>query len=96
MRERVTGDSVYQLTEAVDGGPVLAQEACLIRPADTPTALWRRELGPLALRLFERVLVAPAAYLASATPQNDALATWEPAVARPPLRAPANGVIPGP
>lgn len=96
-RERVTGGSVYVLTDNIDAGPVLAQEHVLIRPDDTAESLWRRELFPLGVRLLERVLgeLAAAAgagcladVLAWGTPQDEALATWEPSWERPPLRRP--------
>lgn len=37
--ERVTGGSVYWLTDVVDGGPVAAQDWCFIRPGDTAREL---------------------------------------------------------
>lgn len=56
MGDRVTGGTVYWLTDNVDCGPVAAQRHCFVRPCDTPETLWRRELFPMGLRLFERVL----------------------------------------
>lgn len=89
MRERVTGGTVYWLTEGVDAGDVAAQEHVFIRPDDTPRALWERELFPLGLRLFERVLVALAAGQVVRVPQDHDLATWEPAFGRARLRSDA-------
>ena len=103
-RERVTGGSIYALTDNVDAGPVLAQEHVFIRPDDTPETLWRRALFPLGVRLFERVLgdLAAAAgagcledVLAWGTSQDEALATWEPSWERAPLRRPDLLLLPG-
>ena len=84
MGERVTGGTVYRMDDNVDTGPVLAQEHVLVRPGDTPLELWRRELAPLGLKLFEQVL-APGFDLGGGAAQDEALATWEPSWERPPL-----------
>jgi methionyl-tRNA formyltransferase len=97
MGDRVTGGSIYVLSDNVDAGPVLAQEHVFVRPDDTAEALWRRELFPLGVRLFDQVLsdlasVALGGALdeieAYATAQDEALATWEPSWERTPLRRP--------
>ena len=104
-RERVTGGSIYRLTDNVDAGPVLAQEHVFIRPDDTAESLWRRELFPLGVRLFARVLddlavAAGARCLEDAigwgTPQDEALATWEPSWGRAPLHRPDLLLLPAP
>ena len=96
-RDRVAGGSIYVLTDNIDAGPVLAQEHALVRPNDTAESLWRRELFPIGVRLIERVLATlEAAHragclleaIASGTPQDEALATWEPSWDRAPLRRP--------
>jgi methionyl-tRNA formyltransferase len=87
MRERVTGGTVYWLTDTVDGGPIAAQEHVFIRPDDTAASLWRRELGPLGLRLFERVLNDLDLRHVVKTSQDHSLATWEPAFDTPRLVA---------
>lgn len=80
MREPVTGGSLYWMDDGADTGPVVAQSWCHIRPGDTAAALWRRDLAPMGLALFDQVL----ARLASGDPcrgvvQDPELATWEPA-----------------
>ena len=96
-RDRVTGGSIYVLSDNIDAGPLLAQAHAFVRPEDTPETLWRRELFPLGLRLFARVLEHLDAAeragrlheaLASGAPQEEALATWEPSWERAPLRRP--------
>jgi methionyl-tRNA formyltransferase len=88
MRESVTGGTLYWLDDGVDTGPVVAQQWCHIRPGDTPAALWRRELGPLGLRLFDdvlrRLLNGDAC---KGHPQDQELATWEPSWNRSKLGA---------
>jgi hypothetical protein len=66
--------------------PFVGTDADAIRPTDTPPELWRRELFPLGLRLIERVLVDLAEGRVVRMPQDRAVATWEPAFARPALR----------
>jgi methionyl-tRNA formyltransferase len=77
-RERVTGGSVYWMTDTVDGGPIAAREPVFIRPDDTALSLWSRDLAPLGLRLMERVLRDIAAGRIIREEQDHTLATWEP------------------
>jgi len=86
-RDRVTGGTVYWLDGLVDGGPVAAQDWCFVRPDDTASTLWRRELFPMGLRLFEQVFGDILAGREQHIPQDHALATWEPRFERPPLAA---------
>ncbi|HIQ42953.1 MAG TPA: methionyl-tRNA formyltransferase [Pseudomonas oleovorans] len=80
MREPVTGGSLYWMNDGADTGPVVAQAWCHIRPGDTATTLWRRDLAPIGLTLFDQVLVRlKAGDLCEGLEQDPALATWEPA-----------------
>lgn len=80
MREPVTGGSLYWMDDGADTGPVVAQAWCHIRPGDTAATLWRRELAPIGLTLFDQVLVRlKAGDLCEGVEQDPALATWEPA-----------------
>jgi len=85
MREPVTGGSVYWMDERADGGPVIAQDWCFIRPGDTAADLWRRDLGPMGVRLLQDALTKIARGDLAGTPQDESLATWEPSFARRPL-----------
>ena len=92
-RDRVTGGTVYQMTDAVDGGPIIEQEHVFVRPDDDATSLWRRELAPLGVRLLARAVrrIAESGSVAPlCRPQDEALATWEPSWERAPL-ARSNG-----
>jgi methionyl-tRNA formyltransferase len=88
MGDSVTGGSMYWLSDTVDGGDIAAQDWCFVRPADSASELWRRELFPMGLRLMERALKDLARGVMVRIPQDDTLATWEPALDAPPLRRP--------
>ncbi len=77
-RDRIAGGTVFWLSDTVDGGPIAAQEWCLVRPDDDASKLWRRELFPLGLRLISRVLDDIEQGELVMRPQPADLATWEP------------------
>lgn len=79
MKEDVTGGSAYWMTDKADAGPIAAQDWCFVRADDTPESLWRRELGPMGVRLFQRVLGDLDEGRVVADDQDEAMATWEPA-----------------
>jgi methionyl-tRNA formyltransferase len=54
-----TGVTIIKLVEALDAGPVAAQQAFAIRPEDDAGAVYDRATG-LAVELLERVLPGPA------------------------------------
>lgn len=85
MREPMTGGTVYWMDDHADAGPIAGQEWCHVRPGDTPARLWRRDLAPMGLRLFRRVLGELDQGLMVAAPQDAELATWEPGFDRRPL-----------
>lgn len=80
MRDRVTGGSVYWMDERADGGPVICQEFCFVRPNDNAEDLWRRDLGPMGVRLLEQAVGLIAQGGGQGTPQDESLHTWEPAL----------------
>ena len=88
MGDRVTGGSIYWLSDNVDAGNIAGQQWCFIRPDDTPEELWRRDLAPIGLILFDKVLRDIMDGLIVSVRQNEALATWEPAFTPPPLHRP--------
>lgn len=55
--DRVTGGTVYGLTDSVDGGPILSRAEVEIEPGEDAATLWRRALHPLGLRLLASVLM---------------------------------------
>jgi methionyl-tRNA formyltransferase len=97
MRERVTGGSVYRLTNRMDGGEVLAQQHVFVRPEDTAEELWRRDLAPLGVKLLAQVVARFAANGHQfGVEQDEALATWEPSIDRPPAYRPDLLMLPAP
>ena len=88
MNEKVTGGTVYWLTDNVDVGPIAAQDFCFIRSDDTASSLWRRELQSMGVRLFRKVLSDIQNGKIVMIPQEQELSTWEPSVERPPLFRP--------
>ncbi|MCL1961728.1 MAG: methionyl-tRNA formyltransferase [Desulfovibrionaceae bacterium] len=79
MGDPITGGTAYWMDDGADTGPIAAQDWCWIRPSDTPQTLWRRELAPMGLRLLAAVLGELDAGHIPSRPQDDTLATWEPA-----------------
>lgn len=88
MRDAVAGGSVYWLTDRVDGGPIAASEHVLVRPDESASDLWRRSLFPLGVRLIVSVVRDLEAGRMVMLPQDEACATWEPSIGRPPLFRP--------
>lgn len=95
MRERVTGGSVYRLSNTVDGGNILAQRHVFIRPGDTERELWERELCPLGVELLSETVAryASGGYQ-HGTEQDNAIATWEPGFGVTPLYRPDLVLLP--
>jgi len=83
MRDPIAGGTAYWMDEGADTGPIQGQDWCHVRTGDTPTTLWRRELGPLGVRLLVDAAVA---LMHGAAPvrqhQDETVATWEPSLKR--------------
>lgn len=88
MRDRITGGTVFWLSDNVDAGPIAAQDWCFIRPDDTAEELWRRDLAPMGVRLLVEVLGQAAVGRIVAVPQPAELASWEPALDTAPMPRP--------
>jgi len=84
MKEAVTGGTAYWLNDTVDGGPIAAQDWCFIRPNEDASSLWQRELLPMGLRLFEKVLSDLEQKRWVRIDQEEALASWEPSISDQP------------
>ena len=78
MGDAITGGTVYWMDDGADTGPIAAQDWCHIQPGDDAKKLWRRDLAPMGLRLFESVLAGLDKGVVPATPQLEICATWEP------------------
>ncbi|MEU7580447.1 formyltransferase family protein [Streptomyces sp. NPDC041068] len=93
--DKVTGGSVYHLTERTDAGPLAAQEHLFVPPGSTAQSLWREHLAPLGVRLLLKVVADLAADRRIEVPQDEKLATWEPAMDSQPLFKPELIALPG-
>lgn len=91
----MTGGSVYHLTERTDAGPLAAQEHLFVPPGSTAQSLWRDHLAPLGVRLLLKVVADLTADRRIEVPQDEKLATWEPAMGAPPLFKPELIALPG-
>jgi len=97
MGDKVTGGSVYRLSNRMDGGDVLAQRHVFIMPGDDAAELWRRDLAPLGVELLTGVVAAFASGgYQHGVAQDDSIATWEPSIDRPPAYRPDLLMIEGP
>jgi methionyl-tRNA formyltransferase len=94
--DKVSGGSVYHLTDHTDAGPLAAQEHILVPPGATAESLWRDHLAPLGVALILRVLDDLAAGRRVEVPQDEARATWEPSFDTAPLFKPELPELPGP
>jgi methionyl-tRNA formyltransferase len=80
MGDKVTGGSVYWLSDVMDGGPIAAQQHVFVLPGDTPEELWRRDLSPLGVRLLTEVCSDIANGKIIKHLQNESIATSEPSI----------------
>lgn len=80
MGDKVTGGSVYWLTDGMDAGPIAAQEHVFVLPGDTPELLWQRDLLPLGIKLLRQVCNDIANGKIVKVPQNESIATIEPSI----------------
>ncbi len=95
-RDRVAGGTVYHLTSRVDGGPIAEQDWCLVRPGETAETLWRERLAPMGVALLTRFLERAERGTVHWIPQEEACATWEPALDPPRLHRPELPALPAP
>jgi methionyl-tRNA formyltransferase len=86
--DRVSGGTVYHLTQRTDAGPIAAQEHVLVPRGTTAEVLWREQLAPLGVRLLVRVVEDLAKGRNIQVEQDEALATWEPSMDSAPLFKP--------
>jgi methionyl-tRNA formyltransferase len=86
--DKITGGSIYWLSDTVDAGDLAAQDWCFVDPDDTVESLWREKLFPLGVKLFKRALADLQRGTVVAVSQEHHMATWEPSWDRQPLRRP--------
>jgi methionyl-tRNA formyltransferase len=89
MGDKITGGSVYRLSNRMDGGNIIVQKPVFVRPGETTQTLWRDLLGPLGVELLtQSVLRYAREGFINGEPQDEAVATWEPSIDRPPAFRP--------
>jgi methionyl-tRNA formyltransferase len=81
MRERVTGGTVYRLSNKMDGGDILEQRHVFIKPRDTEKTLWEDTLQPLGVELLTKAVkrFLNEGFILGME-QDEAIATFEPSI----------------
>jgi methionyl-tRNA formyltransferase len=85
MGDAITGGTVYWVDDGIDTGPIAAQKWCFIEPGMTASDLWRKQLFPIGVSLITDVVEDIGLGIAKREPQNEAVATFEPALNPPRL-----------
>ena len=89
LGERLTGGTVYRLSNNVDGGDILAQEAVVVSRGETVSSLWRDKMQPLGVRLLLDVVSSHnSSGLVYGEAQDEGDSTWFPSMDSPPLFKP--------
>lgn len=83
IHEPVAGGTVYWMDDGADTGPIEAQDWCHVLPGESAAELWRRELAPMGVRLLTTCVARLAkGERPRASPQDERLATFEPAFSK--------------
>lgn len=97
MGDKITGGTVYRLSNRVDGGNVILQRHVFIRRGDTARELWERDLAPLGVQLLaEAAAMFRDSGFINGEEQDESIATWEPSIDRPPVFRPDLYLLPSP
>lgn len=89
LGERVTGGTVYHLTNRVDGGPIALQEHVIVPAGLEASRLWSAHLFPLGIEMTRQaVRLAATPDRVPTLPQDDKIATWEPSFDSAPVYRP--------
>lgn len=84
MHEPITGGTVFWLNAGIDRGDIAYQDWCWIPPhyfldaKKNAAKLWRDELCPMGLNLFEKAFKDLLNGIVKRTPQNKVHSTFEP------------------
>lgn len=85
MGDKVTGCSVYWLTDKCDGGDIIDQRPVFIKPSDDYHSLWKR-MFPVGVEMLCDAVDDVEAGDTASVPQDDECATWEPSFDRDRLK----------
>ena len=84
MNDAITGGSVFWLNAGIDRGDIAYQDWCFIpkeyflNPKEGATKLWRDELLPMGLKLFERAFNDISKGIIKRKAQDKRFSTFEP------------------
>ena len=84
MKEPITGGTVFWLNAGIDRGDIAYQDWCWIppeyylSPQKSAAKLWRDELCPMGLRLFEKAFKELLNGVVKRKPQDSRYSTFEP------------------
>jgi methionyl-tRNA formyltransferase len=79
MGDSIAGGTAFWMDDGMDTGPIESQDFCFVNPADSPMELWKRELGPMGVKLLtEATRRLAQGEPPRRLPQNEAFATYEP------------------
>ena len=80
MGDPIAGGTVYWLDSGVDTGPIARQDFCHVVPGWTANDLWREQLFPMGVRLLRDTLRDLVRGWLISLPQDERVATVEPAI----------------
>lgn len=89
LGDRITGGTVFKLSNDIDGGDIVRQRHVIVSKKETVQSLWRDKLQPLGTELILSAIneISEKGMLAGEK-QNEADSTWFPSMERPPVKRP--------
>ncbi|MRM95020.1 methionyl-tRNA formyltransferase [Riemerella anatipestifer] len=84
MNDAITGGTIFWLDAGIDRGDIAYQDWCFIppeyylNPKDWASKLWRDELCPMGIRLYEKALKDILSEVIIRKPQDKRFSTFEP------------------
>lgn len=103
MNDPVTGGTVFWLNSGIDRGDIAYQEWCWIDPAirlhgskKAASILWKDELLPIGIRLFDKAFKDLTTGIILKSPQDERFGTFEPSTNVKDVFKPDLLMLPGP
>lgn len=78
--DTISGGTVYQLSDKVDGGSIICRDTVLVKKSWTYKDLSEKALVPMGVDLILKALKQIDSGAVNLTPQDEELATWEPPI----------------
>lgn len=82
MHDPIAGFTWFWADGGLDTGPIAKQDWCHVRPDDTASSLWSRELFPMGVRLAREAVAELNRGLVTRKLQDEAAATYEPPIVK--------------